>query len=121
MTTTTEVRPARVVATRWRWGAALFGLSAVAGVCGSLWWLFDLFAHFLPYQTVGLAVYVAGLWWKRDRVAAATATVMLIGCLWFIVPYYLPRSVPATGERISLRVCNVFCHNTEPHLSLIHI
>ncbi len=102
------------LATRWRWWTALFGLSAIAGACGSLWWLFDLAAHFLPYQTAGLAVCMAGLWWKRDRVAAALATAVFIGCLWFLVPYYWPRSVPTAGERVSLRVCNVFCNNTEP-------
>jgi endonuclease/exonuclease/phosphatase (EEP) superfamily protein YafD len=113
--TVTIPQPSTVkVAMRWRAWAALFGLSAIAGACGSWWWLFDLFAHFLPYQTVGLAVCAVGLWWKRDRIAAGITTIVLIGCLWFIGPYYMPRPVPTAGERFSLRVCNVFCHNTEP-------
>lgn len=106
--------PTRVIAARWRGWAVLFGGAAVAGAGGAWWWIFDLAAHFLPYQTVGLTVCTAGLWWRRDRVAAALSTVVLIGCLWFLVPYYWPRPVPTAGERFSLRVCNVYCHNTEP-------
>lgn len=107
-------QPTRIIAARWRGWAVVFGGGAIAGAGGAWWWIFDLAAHFLPYQTVGLAVCAAGLWWRRDRVAAALSTVVLIGCLWFLVPYYWPRPVLTAGDKFSLRVCNVYCHNTEP-------
>lgn len=106
--------PKSLSSPRWRWWAALFAVGAIAGGCGAWWWVCDLAAHFLPYQTVGLAICAAGLWWQRDRVAAAVTTLLLVGCLSFVVPYYWPRAVSTEGERVSLRVCNVFCHNTEP-------
>lgn len=106
--------PTSEKATRWRGWAMVFGGGAMAGALGAWWWIFDLAAHFLPYQTVGLAVCVAGLWWRRDRVAAAMSAVVLLGCLWHIVPYYWPRPVPTAGDKFSLRVCNVYCHNIEP-------
>jgi endonuclease/exonuclease/phosphatase (EEP) superfamily protein YafD len=80
--------------------------------------VFDLSAHFLPYQTIGLAVCTVGLWWKCDRIAAIVMTVVLMASLSFIVPYYWPRVVPTNGERVTLRVCNVFCYNTEPDRAL---
>lgn len=113
MNSSSSVSTSNVV-TRWRWWAALFAIGAISGSSGAWWWVFDLAAHFLPYQTLGLAICAAGLWWKRDRIAAAVATVLLIGCLTFIAPYYWSRSVSVEGHRTTLRVCNVFCHNTEP-------
>lgn len=112
--TTPASTSAKQSTARWRWWAALFGVGAIAGGCGAWWWVCDLAAHFLPYQTVGLAICAAELWWKRDRVAAAVTTLLLVGCLSFIVPYYWQRAVPSEGHRVSLRVCNVFCHNIEP-------
>lgn len=81
---------------------------------GRWWWVFDLSAHFVPYQALGLLVCSVGLWWRRDWLPAVLSTLCLTGCLMWIVPYYWPRSVPSEGNRVSLRVCNVFCHNTEP-------
>ncbi len=105
--------PKTVAASRWRWWAVLFGLGAAMAIAGRWWWVFDLSAHFVPYQALGLLVCSAGLWWRRDRIAATLTTVCLAGCLTVIAPYYWPRPVPILGERVSLRVCNVFCHNTE--------
>lgn len=67
---------------------------------------------------MGLAICAAGLWWKRDRPAAVVTTLMLIGCLTFLAPYYWPPSKVAEGKRITLRVCNVFCHNPDPSHTL---
>ncbi len=112
--TFSKPEPKPSTSSRWRWWAALFAVGSIAGACGAWWWVLDLAAHFLPYQTVGLAICAVGLWRKRDRIAATVTTLMLVGCLSFLVPYHWPRAVPTEGHRTTLRVCNVFCHNTEP-------
>ncbi len=92
---------------------AALGLVAVtlAGFCGKLWWVFDLFSHFRVQYLVGLLGLLPLLTWGKRRGASLVAAAALINLL-LIAPLYLPAGQPtADAPAYTLWYANVHTEN----------
>ncbi|MGR8919224.1 MAG: hypothetical protein ACU85V_06375, partial [Gammaproteobacteria bacterium] len=90
--------------------ATLGGAAAAASLAGLLegrHWLLDLVVHFEHFYAAALALAAPALLLLGARRRAFVLFAVLAFDLWYIAPYYLPRSVDAGPETLTLLWFNV--------------
>ncbi len=91
-------------------GAAI---ASLMGLCGSLWWVFDLANHF---RVQYLLVLVLGAWLAtiaRRYALLAMALVFVLVNAWMVAPCLAPRPRPPAGDRLRVLFVNVHTANRD--------
>lgn len=85
----------------------LSGICLTFGMLGSMWWFFDLFAHFrIQYAFVSFAGFTLAVVGRSRRVAAAMGALSCIALLP-VLPVWLPTANEANGPQLTVLHFNV--------------
>lgn len=105
--------PRRAVARRADFFASLLLLSSLLGFAGSVWWPFDLFAHFrAQYFLAGLVLLALALLRPGKTTAIPAFNVVLNGALFVSLYTGGPPRAPATAKPLSIVSFNLNAQNT---------
>jgi endonuclease/exonuclease/phosphatase (EEP) superfamily protein YafD len=99
----------------------LAGVTLLA-LCAPLYWLLELFTHFVPWYAGFALLLAAGLAAARNWRWAAVAAALTLWHGYAVTSYLVPQTdMPSRTNRITLFHFNAYLHHTEPHRISTHV